>query len=447
MIACYSPRINEADRQILLDEGGYLKLSVQVDGIPIPYSCPLSKDCLVYYHPNYTPYLQTLEPSHFYIGQNLTVKLTPKAAVTDNLIGIKLDRFNCFLGVPDGYTEVWNDLTLNCTTGGDFVVQKVTNFTVGYASGFSTIPSYFRKQDVDPTLSSFNTYFFKTFPRIDLIGPSLNGVTTGGHTLMIRGAGFAQGKTRVFIDKDECEIQKFDITILTQTIYCKVKPSTFDPQNPGLYLGSRGLRQRVFNVNTIAKMTSLPGFPNNKTNMTKEDILLETSTGPTGNNNYAQILYGYFKAIFTGQYRFWITSDDNSQVFLSNDTNPANKTKIIDFKGWTNFLDFVSQTSATRSDWVNLTAGNYYYFEILHNQGYGGDHMRFGVEINQTSVNTTLSVLPNQIYRVLNISILPLASRDLYEFRLNLNDLYTLNYNLQDGTVKKVSFNSSISAS
>jgi hypothetical protein len=35
------------------------------------------------------------------------------------------------------------------------------------------------------------------------------------------------GKTKVFIDKDECEIQKIDVDVLNQTIYCKVKPSTF----------------------------------------------------------------------------------------------------------------------------------------------------------------------------------------------------------------------------
>jgi hypothetical protein len=80
-------------------------------------------------------------------------------------------------------------------------------------------------------------------------------------------------------------------------------------------------------------MTALPGFPNNRTNLIKEDVFLESSTGPTNNINYAQILNGYFKALFTGQYRFWITSDDYSQVFLSNDTNPSNKTKIIDFRG------------------------------------------------------------------------------------------------------------------
>jgi hypothetical protein len=99
------------------------------------------------------------------------VKLLPKACLAENLKAFKLDRYVCFLGIPDGYVDNWSDLTMNCTTGGDFIAQKVTNFTVEYASGFALIPSYFKKQDVDPTLKSFNSYYFKTFPRIDLIGP------------------------------------------------------------------------------------------------------------------------------------------------------------------------------------------------------------------------------------------------------------------------------------
>jgi hypothetical protein len=73
--------------------------------------------------------------------------------------------------------------------------------------------------------------------------------------------------------------------------------------------------------------------------------------------------------------------------------------------------------------------------------------MRLGVEVNQTSVNnTTLNPLPNQIYKIHNISIIPKASRDLYEFRLNSVDTYTLNVNLANGSTKKVSLSASMTA-
>jgi hypothetical protein len=46
LIACYSPRIKDEDRQALLDEGGNLKVSVQIDGIPIPYTCSNPRELL-----------------------------------------------------------------------------------------------------------------------------------------------------------------------------------------------------------------------------------------------------------------------------------------------------------------------------------------------------------------------------------------------------------------
>ncbi len=41
--------------------------------------------------------------------------------------------------------------------------------------------------------------------------------------------------------------------------------------------------------------------------------------------------------------------------------------------GWTNALDYTKYTSQ-RSAEIELTAGNRYYFEIIHKEGYGGDH-------------------------------------------------------------------------
>ena len=74
---------------------------------------------------------------------------------------------------------------------------------------------------------------------------------------------------------------------------------------------------------------------------------------------------GYIQAPTSGSYTFWISSDDNSELWLSTDNQPANKVKIDSVIGWTDTLQwnkFPSQKSSSKT----LTAGTKYYFEILH---------------------------------------------------------------------------------
>ena len=45
-------------------------------------------------------------------------------------------------------------------------------------------------------------------------------------------------------------------------------------------------------------------------------------------NNYGTRVRGYITAPATGSYRFWIASDDASELWLSTNSNPANKQRI-----------------------------------------------------------------------------------------------------------------------
>jgi hypothetical protein len=91
-------------------------------------------------------------------------------------------------------------------------------------------------------------------------------------------------------------------------------------------------------------------------------------------DNYGQRIRGYICAPATGQYQFAIASDDNSELWLSTDDNPANKKKIASVTGWTNpreWNKYPSQFSAT----INLEEGKKYYIEALHKEAAGGDNL------------------------------------------------------------------------
>ncbi len=80
----------------------------------------------------------------------------------------------------------------------------------------------------------------------------------------------------------------------------------------------------------------------------------------------------------TGDYTFWTASDDDSEVWLSSDADPANATMICNVEGWTNYQDWAGSAGSvgdnTQSAPISLVAGQQYYIEYLFSDGTGGGH-------------------------------------------------------------------------
>ncbi len=76
----------------------------------------------------------------------------------------------------------------------------------------------------------------------------------------------------------------------------------------------------------------------------------------------------------TGQYTFWVASDDQGEVSLSTDTNPANLAVIARVTAWTpeyTYDWFPEQQSAP----ITLQAGQKYYMDAFSKEGGGGDNL------------------------------------------------------------------------
>ena len=101
-----------------------------------------------------------------------------------------------------------------------------------------------------------------------------------------------------------------------------------------------------------------------------------TSFTPSQNvaENYSRRITGQIVAPVTGAYRFWIASDDDSRLFLSTTSSPANRVQIASLTGWVNYQSWDSNASQ-RSALINLVAGESYYMEVQHLEGGGGDHV------------------------------------------------------------------------
>ena len=90
-------------------------------------------------------------------------------------------------------------------------------------------------------------------------------------------------------------------------------------------------------------------------------------------DSYSRRLTGYLQPQVSGNYTFWIASDDDSRLFLSTDATAANKVQLATVSGWVDFQSWGTQSSQ-KSVVVPLEAGKVYWMEVHHLEGGGGDH-------------------------------------------------------------------------
>ncbi len=93
-----------------------------------------------------------------------------------------------------------------------------------------------------------------------------------------------------------------------------------------------------------------------------------------GGGSYGARAGGYLTIPTTGTYTFWIASDDQSELWISPDGDPANKSKAAEALAYTSFRDYDANASQ-QSPGYALNAGDVVYLESLHIQGVGGDHL------------------------------------------------------------------------
>jgi glucose/arabinose dehydrogenase len=94
-------------------------------------------------------------------------------------------------------------------------------------------------------------------------------------------------------------------------------------------------------------------------------------------DNYGSRIRGYICPPTSGNYIFWIASDNHSELWLSTSSSPANKVKIASVTGYCasrEWTKYPSQKSAA----INLVAGNKYYIEAIHREGTQGDNLAVG---------------------------------------------------------------------
>lgn len=148
--------------------------------------------------------------------------------------------------------------------------------------------------------------------------------------------------------------------------------------NPNACTATGNISYQVWNNigggTAVSVLTSNVNYPNNPTTTT-------LITSMEGTTNLAELfgsrIAGYICAPATGNYTFWIASDDNGELWLSTNDLPANKQRIAyhtantGSRQWNNY---VTQKSAP----IYLVQGETYYIEALMKENTGGDNIAVG---------------------------------------------------------------------
>ncbi len=135
---------------------------------------------------------------------------------------------------------------------------------------------------------------------------------------------------------------------------------------------------------------------------------------------YGQWLRGWIVPPADAAYTFWIASDDQSELWLSTDQDPANRQRIARVTGWTNPEEW-DRDAAQRSAPITLQAGRAYYFEALHFEGGGGDHLAVAWSGSAVGGDTPV-VIGSQYLSATGTVLDQLGTARLF-FRLQVDDV------------------------
>lgn len=114
--------------------------------------------------------------------------------------------------------------------------------------------------------------------------------------------------------------------------------------------------------NTVADLTRSDKFSGKPTG---SDFLPALEAPLSFANDYGQRLRGYLHPPSDGDYTFWIAADDAAELWLSTDSDPANKQLIASVPTWTQSRQW-DKHGSQQSAPIQLEAGTRYYIEVLH---------------------------------------------------------------------------------
>ncbi len=145
---------------------------------------------------------------------------------------------------------------------------------------------------------------------------------------------------------------------------------SFKTSRPGTGTILREVWENIGSGNAVSNLTGNENYPANPS-YSEEVTLFEAPTDFA--DNFGSRLHGWLHPDTSGDYTFWIATDDNSELWLSTDESPANAVLISYVTNWAGPRDF-DDPDVFPSGPIYLEGGQKYYIMALYKEGGGGDN-------------------------------------------------------------------------
>lgn len=383
-----------------MEEGTYtaatsLPLKIYVSGTEIP--CILW-NCSVLLNSSASPYIVAVVPSAIYPGQTLKALGYLRSSTTKEILQIKIGRQNCNLPEDAESLDPWSTAAdVSCATLPDLEIGEhnlrfESKYGTGYAKVMETASLF--------NLSTGNKYHVRVHPLISELSSS-DGYSTG-QILTIKGLGFGTDKEKVTVDIDG--ISTKILSVDRETIKVELGASTID-ENQMYFIGGAGLDHKFYRLNqTFTTFMNRADYPEIEGHVQDIKLTLESYVNQ---NTYIQRYRGVFKAPKSGIYKFYMSSDNQSELRISK--TAFSKTTLVsdqtDFDrlcyitSWSNWRNFFQNVGVTYCE-KEMVAGEYYHLLALHQQYGDQDHMNLRVNIPNSDTE-----VPNRVYQVNMITV------------------------------------------
>jgi len=125
---------------------------------------------------------------------------------------------------------------------------------------------------------------------------------------------------------------------------------------------------------SVTNLTNDPRYPDNP-DMSELRESFDSELDP--DDDYGCRVRGYLYPPADGDYEFWVSGDDNCELWLSENADPSSASKICEVPGWTNQHEW-TKFPQQKSTFITLQGGKKYYIEGLMKEGGGGDTLTAG---------------------------------------------------------------------
>ena len=310
--------------------------------------------CSFTYDPSSTPVLQFIMPTAVFPNSDIYFQCISRVTSTSSLtlaIGTNFCDFSQYTAQTlSGNSTDLARCRVGAITVGSYILQLTSTLQ---GTGYSA-------QSLQVAVDSTSTiYDLIVIPQITLISNTSS--PTAGVVISITGAGFSKTPEQNVVTYGDslCYVLSSSYTFIECILSTPIQPT-----QSALYIGHAGINVKLYSG--INNLTTLQGLYSSTLNSQQKLLSFEI---PYNNmTGYSEILEGFFQPPITGSYRFYLSSQGPSQLYISTvSTSTSNLRLIAQVNNSTEFRNFFNPNESSQiSANITLQAGSYYLLRAFH---------------------------------------------------------------------------------